>query len=152
MGTKNPYSQGHAVALAQSMVNKPCAVGQCDHQVGVFFGWGHSGEYDAKAHYADIPAAYRVNRPHAGLLAFYRDTHHWHVGLVVPQLDSFALICSDLSTHHYGVPIERPGRIGEVPLDGPTKVWGMPLVGYAEPLFPHGTSPVHSPLYPVPHA
>lgn len=154
MQTRNPYDTPHATLLAKAAINKACGVGLCDHYVGLWFGWGHTGEETARNHYADIPAAYRETRARAGLLAFYSNgpTKAGHVGLIYQQTPKIlGLISCDLSTHHLGVPVARPGKVGVTGLDGPVKVWRMKLLGYANPLFPKGVNPVHAPLYPVPH-
>lgn len=145
MQTKNPYSNLHAVELANHWVNVHQKVTSdlCDHYAALLFGWGHSGEVTAAAHYSHIPAAYRMAKPVAGCLAFYeRGNGPGHVALVVAGHDPKNVVIATPDLPHAG---DWTHQL----VTAPETLWGLRFVGYTKPLFPRGLSPAHAPVYVV---
>lgn len=146
MPTSNPYSEPHAIALAKAHAGKACVPDLCDHYVGVWYGWGHSGELTAQAHWNHIPKNYRANRARSGMLVFYGNGGAGHVALITDASGAAGQLGTILTTD-----LPRRGRFALQPITAPERAWGMTLLGFAHPYFPHGLSPVGPLLYPVPH-
>ena len=146
----NPYPASAAVATASAWVRakRKITPGLCDHYVALLFGWGHSGAYDAQAHWDSIPADYKLKAPTTGALVFYgnRTKGHGHVALIVAGHDPKHVVIAtpDIAGNP---PRNTPGAWTHQLADAPVKLWGMHVLGYARPVFPHGTDPASKPKY-----
>jgi hypothetical protein len=132
----NPYLPSQAVARAMTYVHKRISIrpGTCDHMVGVYYGWGHTGEYSAYTHWTRIPSKYRHANTSApvGSLVFWktRGGGFGHVAIVVAP----GLIAS--------TDIKQRGKVDVVSLSTISRYWGnLQYLGWAAPYFGHGTNP-----------
>lgn len=139
---KNPNNAREALAIARRYVAHDVTVlrRQCDHYVGVWYGYEHSGETNALAHFRHIPPEYRLPSTSAmhGALAFYAhmDKHgdyfgEGHVAIINAggRGKPTTIITPDAP---------HATEISEQPFGFPETKWGMVFIAMTQPLFPHG--------------
>jgi hypothetical protein len=149
---ENPRAARGALATARKYEDEgtKIPVGQCDHFVGVWYGYDHTGELTAAQHWFHIPKAYRLgdqNTQH-GALAFFIDPQSPESPGHVAMING-----TDFISHpadHPNTPKEyrtilstdapHGGAVGIVPIWWPIHHWGMQLLGIAQPYFPHGVT------------
>ncbi len=126
----NP-SPAEAVARAAAESAHPTAdlKGLCDHAVGLWYGLAHSGQASARTHWLAIPAnrkAPLAPRQPAGALVFY--------GVVSSGYGHVAI--ADGNGYIWSTDILRAGKVDRVPWQMVVQKWGLPLLGWSDPVFP----------------
>ena len=119
-------SPSQAIKNALATTRNP--VGMCDHQVGVYYGYGSSGYATAIAHWNATPATDKhpgdVNAP-AGALVFWSGGSSG-AGHVALSLGGGKIVSTDYP---------RAGITSTTTIDAISNGWGEHYMGWATPVF-----------------
>lgn len=142
---RNPRSATEADIAAASLDahNVGGFKGLCDHAVGLFYGWGHTGAPTAYDHWLSIPSDLKhpgnldaMDHAPFGALLFYKGAKNaepGHVGFKRRAVRR--MFATD------GVVV---GQVADTDIHQPHDVWGMIPLGWAAPYFPHGTAAIRT--------
>lgn len=124
-------SPAEAVAAAAQQSAHPTLnlKGLCDHAVALWYGLDHSGQPSARQHWLNIPSSRKY--PGAthfpeGALVFY--------GVVSSGYGHVAI--ADGKGFIWSTDILRAGKVDRVPWRLVYTKWGLPLLGWSDPVFP----------------
>lgn len=128
----NPRNQAEARAwlLAQTRRNDRQWVNRCDGLCANAYGWAHSGELSAIAHWNNLPENAKtrtkdVDAAPAGSLVFFAPNH---------------IVTSDGGGWCYSNDIVRMGGVDRVKISNITNgAWHLTPLGWTPPLFPRGS-------------
>jgi len=135
-GTGDPHTCAQAVAWANSHIGSTSlGTGQCDHVVGLAYGWSSSGSHDAYAHWTQVPASKKhagVRTVPAGGLAFFKGGSQGF-GHVMISLGGGSFASTDVGTDgRY-----HAGRYGKTTIATIESSFGETYLGWTQPWFNH---------------